>query len=150
MKSLALFMGLLLVSTVAFAGASKKKDKDEGRGEKFRKELGLSEDQLKKMKEIREKKKADHKESRSKLRDARKAFHEAMGNPKATKEELLAKFNELESMQTAAHRARFETMLEIRGILNQEQLAKFQAKKGHWREKMKERRRERFMKKDEE
>ena len=139
MKNLSLIMALMLVTTVAFAGASKKKD-GESRGEKIRKELNLSDEQLAKMKEIRKKKKVMQKEARAKVKAAREAFHASVGNPQSTNDELKGKFEELQAAQAAHHRSGFETMLEIRAILDETQRAKFQEKRKMFRTKFEKRR----------
>ncbi len=142
MKNLSLFMALMLVTSVAFAGASKKKKDAEKRGERMRQELELSDEQLVKMKEIRKKKKEVRKEARKKVREAREAFHASAGNPKTTNEELKTKFEELQTAQALHHRAGFETMLEIRSILNETQRAKFQEKRKMFRAKLEKRRKD--------
>ena len=142
MKNLSLFMALMLVTSVAFAGASKKKGSDEKRGEHMRKELDLTSEQLAKMKEIRKKKKEVHREARKKVRAAREAFHTSVGNPQTSNDELKAKFEELQAAQAAQHRSGFETMLEIRAILDETQRAKFQEKRKMFRAKFEKRRKE--------
>jgi Spy/CpxP family protein refolding chaperone len=132
-------MALMLVTTVAFAGASKKKD-GENRGEKIRKELNLSDEQLAKMKEIRKKKKLTQKEAREKVKAARQDFHKSVGDPKTSNDELQQKFQALQDAQAAHHRSGFETMLEIRSILNEEQIAKFHEKRKKFHEKFEKRR----------
>lgn len=139
MKNLSLFMALMLVTSVAFAGASKKKE-GEKRGEQMRKELNLSEEQLVKMKEIRKKKKENQREARAKVKAAREAFHATVGNPKATNDELKTRFEELQAAQAAHHRAGFETMLEIRELLDETQRAKFHEKRKMFRAKFEKRR----------
>ena len=140
MKNLSLFMALMLVTSVAFAGASNKKGGEEKRGERMRKELDLSSEQLAKMKEIRKKKKLTQKEARAKVKAAREAFHASVGNPQTTNDELKAKFEELQAAQAAHHRSGFETMLEIRAILDETQRAKFQEKRKMFRAKFEKRR----------
>lgn len=134
MKNVSLFMALMLVTSVAFAGAGKKKG-DGNRGERLRKELNLSDEQLLKMKEIRKKKKENQKEAHAKVKAAREAFEATIGNPKASNDEVKAKFEELQATKAAKHRARFETMLEIRGLLDEKQRATFQEKRKMFRKK---------------
>lgn len=148
MKNLSLFLAFMMITSVAFAGASKKKG-DENRGEKMRKELDLSDEQLAKMKEIRKKKKENQKVAREKVKAAREAFHTTAGNPKASNEELQQKFQELQDAQSAHHRSGFETMLEIRSILNETQRAKFHEKKEKFRAKFEKRRKQRHHEDDE-
>lgn len=138
MKQLALLLSLMLMSSVAFAKKGKGGDGDGKRGEKMRAELGLSDEQLEKMKEIREKRKATQEGHREKLKAARDDFQTAMKNPKATKSELVNKFEALEKLQAQGKRDKFEMMLEIRSLLDEKQIAKFQEKRGEWRKKWKE------------
>jgi Spy/CpxP family protein refolding chaperone len=142
MKNLSIIMAFMLVTSVAFAGASKKKEGDEKRGERMRKELDLTSEQLAKMKEIRKKKKEVRKEARKKVREAREAFQASAGNPQTSNDELKAKFEELQTAQALHHRAGFETMLEIRSILNESQRAKFQEKRKMFRAKFEKRRKD--------
>ncbi|MFP5491390.1 MAG: Spy/CpxP family protein refolding chaperone [Bacteriovoracia bacterium] len=138
MKQLALFLSLMLMSSIAFAKKGKGGDGEGKRGEKMRAELGLSDEQLEKMKEIREKRKAAHEGHREKVKAARDDFQAAMKNPKATKSELVNKFEALEKIQAQGKRDKFEMMLEIRSLLDEKQIAKFQEKRGEWRKKWKE------------
>ena len=65
-----------------------------------------------------------------------------MGNPQTTNDELKAKFEELQAAQAAHHRSGFETMLEIRAILDETQRAKFQEKRKMFRAKFEKRRKD--------
>ncbi len=147
MKTLSQIMALMLVSSVAVARPGKMDGED--RGNKMRKELGLSDEQAKKMKEIHQKNKGTHKELRDKEKVAREDLQKALGNPKATNEEIQSKYNAAEEARAAAHKNRFAVMLEIRAILNEEQRAKFHDKREEWRGKWKEKRKEMRGKKSE-
>ena len=138
-KTFALMTALMLVTGLAHARGGKKFSDGE-RGEKFRKELGLSEEQVKQMKALKDKNHDSGKELRQKAKAAKEDLHKAMGNPSATNEELQAKFDTAEQAKNAAHRQRFAHMLEVRKILTEEQRAKFHAKRKEWKEKHKGRR----------
>lgn len=133
MKTLSQIMALMLVSSVAFARPGKMDGEE--RGDKMRKELGLTDEQAQKMKEIHQKNKGAHKELREKEKVAREDLHKALGNPKATNEEIQTKFNVAEEARAAAHKNKFSGMLEIRALLNEEQRAKFHEKRKEMRGK---------------
>ena len=136
------------MSSGAFAKKNKGEDGEGKRGEKMRAELGLSDEQLEKMKAIREKRKSSQEGHREKMKAARDAFQSAMKNPKATKNELVSKFEALEKLQAQGKREKFEMMLEIRSLLDEKQIAKFQEKRGEWRQKWKEKRKNNRAKND--
>lgn len=131
MKHVALSLCLLVATSVAYA-EREKGDRDGGR---IREELGLNDEQIAKMKEIRQKKKALHQASREKIKVAREEFKATMKDPKSSKEQIIAKFEALQKLQSEKKRAQLDTMLEIRGLLNEEQIAKFQEKRKHWKKK---------------
>jgi Spy/CpxP family protein refolding chaperone len=126
MKNLTLALVLLMMSSLATAAGANKGEK-KARGEKMRQELGLSTEQLAKMKEIRKERKSTIKESRERVKAAKAEFQIAMANPASTSDELKAKFNTLSEARQSAQKARFETMLEVRSILDEKQIVKFQA-----------------------
>ena len=133
MKNLILFTAFLLVAAPSFAGG--KKGGHHEMGEKMRKELGLSDEQLAQMKEIRQERKSSMKELKTKSKEARQAFQDALANPKTSKEELREKYQTLRTARQASRDARFETMLEVRSILKEEQIVKFQQMKAKWKDK---------------
>jgi Spy/CpxP family protein refolding chaperone len=146
MKQFALFLSLMLMSSGAFAKKNKGENGEGKRGEKIRAELGLSDEQLEKMKAIREKRKTSQEAHREKMRAARDEFQAAMKNPKASKNELVNKFEALEKLQAQGKRDKFEMMLEIRSLLDEKQIAKFQEKRGEWRKKWKDKRKDKSAK----
>lgn len=134
----ALFCSLL--TPMAFA-----KGMGKGKGEfaqKMKAELNLTDEQLEKIKEVRKSSKGQHKEMRAQMKAARADLHAALGNPKVSKDELLAKFNKLEALKSEMSRKRFETMLAIRTQLDESQIAKFhelhKSRKKEWRSKLKD------------
>lgn len=140
MKQMVLFICLTLMTTTAFARKGKGGDHKQEKSDKMRTELGLSEEQVAKMKEIREKRKASREQHREKVKAAREEFHTAMKNPKASKAELEKKFDQLEKLQSQGKREQFEMMLELRSLMDEKQIAKFNEKRGEWRNKWKEKR----------
>lgn len=139
MKWMNYFLAFALSSTVAMAAGAKPKDHQ--KAEYLKKELNLTDDQLKKVQEIRKGKKEDMKAAREQFKATKKAFKEAMDNPNSTKEELTAKFEAFQKLRDEFQRKRFAMMLEMRSILNPEQMAKFREmkkkhkgkhKKGNW------------------
>lgn len=131
MKHVALSLCLLVATSVAYA----KRENGARDGGKMREELGLNDEQIAKMKEIRQKKKALHQASREKIKAARDEFKATMKDPKASKEQIIAKFEALQKLQSEKKRSQLDMMLEIRGLLNEEQIAKFQEKRKDWKKK---------------
>lgn len=129
MKHVALSLCLLVATSVAYA----KRENGARDGGKMREELGLNDEQIAKMKEIRQKKKALHQASREKIKAARDEFKATMKDPKASKEQIIAKFEALQKLQSEKKRSQLDMMLEIRGLLNEEQIAKFQEKRKDWK-----------------
>jgi len=135
MKNLILLTTFLLVAAPSFAGG--KKDGHHQMGEKMRKELGLTDEQLAQMKEIRSQRKVDIKAKQAQVKEAREAFRQALANPKSSTEELKAKYQTMSAARQASRDARFETMLEVRAILKEDQISKFQELRGKWKGKHK-------------
>lgn len=131
MKHVALALCLLVTTSVAHAG----REKGARDGGKIREELDLNDAQIAKMKEIREKRKAQHQASREKIKQAREDFQATMKNPKSTKDQIVTKFEALQKLQAATKRSQLDMMLEIRGLLNEQQIAKFQEKRKDWKKK---------------
>lgn len=130
MKIITLFLSMMLVSNVAFSAETKEKKHE--RGEFLKKELGLSDEQLAKFKEIRKSSKDGMKENKAQFKQLKSEFKEAMKNPNSSQEELTAKFEAFQKARDDFQRKRFATMLKMREILNPDQLAKFhEMKKKH-------------------
>ncbi len=129
MKILLLVMTLVTTQSFAMAG----KGESQKRAEEFRKELNLTDEQVKKFGELK-KSRGDHKEMKAKYKEARKAFKSAIKDPKATNEELTAKFEAFMKLRDEYQKKRFARMLEKRAILTPEQFQKFMSTKDKWRE----------------
>jgi periplasmic protein CpxP/Spy len=102
-------------------------EKGEGPGRGFKEALNglnLTDEQKAKIKELRKGGKEAHKETRESLREGRKALEEAMKGD-AKKEDILAKYDALQTLRNKMGRARFEMMLAVREILTPEQRQKF-------------------------
>ncbi|MFP5386957.1 MAG: Spy/CpxP family protein refolding chaperone [Bacteriovoracia bacterium] len=139
MKLFTLILSLILVT--GFAHASKEKSKEHKRGEFLKKELGLTDEQLSKVREIRKKGKGSIKEARKNFMSEKKAFHEALANPDASREELTKKFDSFQKARDEFQRNRFALMLEMRSILEPNQLQKFKELRKSRKEKWKNKRR---------
>ena len=105
---------------------------------KMVKELGLTEDQAKKLKAHMEARKANRPD-----RTAMKAKHEQlqalMVDPNATKEQMTALSNEIADEMKKNMQARIESLSELKTILTPEQFAKFEAQKKAKHDEMKKR-----------
>lgn len=128
MKLLNLALSTLMLSNLSYA--DKHKGMDEGKhAEKLQKELNLTDDQLAKVKEIRKKFHDDMKGSRDTFKSSKEAFHTALGNPSATKEELTAKHAAFQKLRQEHENRKFNMMLEMRSVLKPDQVKKFQEMK---------------------
>lgn len=132
MKNLVLALSLLLAAQNSFAGPGKK-DGHHQKGEQLRKELGLSEEQLVKIKEIRRERKSSIQEKRQAAKIANQAFRAALANSQSSKDEIAEKYRAMSQARQAIRDARFETMLEVRNVLNEQQRTKFHAMRDKWK-----------------
>lgn len=120
MKSLLLsLVAAMVFTTPAFAGKNYL--------QRLEKELSLTEPQKEQVKTILGKYKEPMSSQRSQLRSLKKELAESMESTKkgdAYRKELLDKYSKVEDIRRAMHRARFEMALEIRELLNDEQIGK--------------------------
>ncbi len=122
-----------MVLMVSQAFAMGGKGDGQKRGEHFKKELNLSDEQVEKFRELK-KNRGEMKELKSKFKESKKAFREAMKKPASTPAELQSKFDAFMKLRDEFQRKRFAHMLEKRAILTPEQIVKFNEMKGKWRE----------------
>lgn len=94
--------------------------------EKMR-ELGLSEEQLEKLKVLRQKNKEDHRKSKEEMMATKKEFRELMKS-NASREEILRAFKAMNEKKRDLEQKRFEGMLDAREILTPEQRSKLFSK----------------------
>lgn len=130
------FLTFILALFISFSSFADKESKDEkSKGEFFKKELNLSDEQLAKVKEIRKGCKEDILASKSNYLELKKSFKEAKKNPKATNEELTAKFEAYQKARDEFQRKRFDTMLKMREVLTPAQMDKLEEVKGRYHKK---------------
>lgn len=131
MKNLATAFLALLVLTATTAAHAKPGEHSEkiekfidGRVQKLIKELNLTEDQAKQVKEIRSRLKPTIKEKRTAKREAMK---ELAGLMKADGDEAKIRdaYSKLQVARSEAEKSQFEMMLELRRVLSPEQRQKF-------------------------
>jgi len=91
---------------------------------KMKEKLGLSDDQVSKIKSIRESSKDRMKTLRGHKKSAKKQFKEAMKGSTKSPAELRSLFNIVQNKKSEIANARFEKKLAVRAILTPEQLAK--------------------------
>ena len=118
----------LVFPLVAAAGEGHHKGK--GHFEKLTKELNLSQDQMKKVKEIKAKFEPSLKEGKAAAMSAKGDLITSLQAPKRGPEykaELLEKFKKVQALKAAQHQKHFEMALEIRELLTDEQITKFKA-----------------------
>lgn len=127
------------MSGTVFAKDHSKREK----GEYLKKELGLTDEQYAKVKAFKEANQKELGAIRENLNALRKDFKDAMKNTASTTEELKQKFDKFQKVRDEYQRARFNKMLNMRGILTPEQLEKFskamEKNKGKWDKKRKHR-----------
>ncbi|MES2525526.1 MAG: periplasmic heavy metal sensor [Bdellovibrionota bacterium] len=114
---------LLLISSQAFAMAGKGEEQQ--RGERFKKELNLTDEQVEKFRAMKGNR-GDMKALKTEFKASKKAFKEAIKNPKVSDDELKTKFESFMKLRDQVQRAKFARMLEKRAILTPEQMEKFQ------------------------
>ncbi len=119
-----IYLALFLTLLASESFAKGKKDKGE-MAQKMKQELNLSDEQLEKIKEIRKSKRESQKEMRTQMKRLRDDLHASLGNPKSSKEEIMDKFNKLQSLKQELSKKKIETMLEIRAQLDEKQISKF-------------------------
>lgn len=113
------------------------------KGEYLKKELGLTDEQYVKVKAFKEASQKELRTMKESLNSLRKDFKEAMKNTASTTDELKQKFDKFQKARDEYQRARFNKMLNMRGVLTPEQLEKFskamEKNKGKWDKKRKNR-----------
>ncbi len=124
------FMTMILALFISFSSFADKESKDEKRkGEFFKKELSLSDEQLTKMKELLKTPKEEMKVCKKEFFQLKKSFQEAMKDPNTSKEDLTAKFEAFNKSRDEYHRKKFALMLKMREVLTPAQMEKFHAVK---------------------
>ncbi|MFN3454611.1 MAG: Spy/CpxP family protein refolding chaperone [Pseudobdellovibrio sp.] len=91
---------------------------------KIKKELNLTAEQKKQLKDSGGYSREDMKQKHTALREAQKSLEETLKSD-ASEEQIRAKFTELQTIQEDFAKARFEKILKIRSVLTPEQRAKF-------------------------
>lgn len=90
----------------------------------IKKELNLTAEQKKQLKDSGGYSREDMKKKHTALREAQKSLEETLKSD-ASEEQIRAKFTELQTIQEDFAKARFEKILKIRSVLTPEQRAKF-------------------------
>jgi Spy/CpxP family protein refolding chaperone len=122
---IALAVSLLFLSPMAYAKEVDRKERREQLAE-MKKELNLTDEQVQKIKQTRDKNQEARKTARKNAKAARDALHDAMQTD-ASDTALREKFKEVQSAMQAAASAHFEEALEIRKTLTPEQRKKFRS-----------------------
>lgn len=134
MKVLFIILSLLIVGNVATAGDLEKKFV---KGEFLKKELNLTNEQLKKVREIRKDGKDEMRADWKNFKALKKDFRDAMKNSKISNQELKSRFESFQKARDTFQRKRFEMILKMREILTPDQLEKFlelkQKHRGKWK-----------------
>jgi Spy/CpxP family protein refolding chaperone len=97
-----------------------------GRLARLQEQLGLSEQQSSRLREIREGQQRDAIRHRADLQVARLDLRRLMESPTLDRKAVDAKVKEVSDLQAASFRARVDTMLAMREVLTPEQMKKWQ------------------------
>lgn len=97
-----------------------------GRVANLKAQLGLSDQQETRLREIRESRQRDAIRHRADLEVARLDLRRLMESPTVDRKALDAKVKEISDLQAAGFRARVDTMLAMREVLTPEQMKKWQ------------------------
>jgi Spy/CpxP family protein refolding chaperone len=127
MKTIVLVLALMISQAFAMGG----KGESQKRGEEFRKELNLTDEQVSKFHELK-KNNGDMKALKASFKESKKAFKDAMKNPSTSQEDLKAKFEAFMKLRDEVQRKKFSHMLEKRAILKPEQIEKFNQLRKKW------------------
>lgn len=126
---------LLALSLTLFAINTAHAKGDRKRGKVF-KELGLSSEQMDKVKSLRKEDKGSGKEIRKSIKEKREQIKKAFASS-ASDSDLRALHEDIKKLRLQKDDARFEKMLKIRSILTPEQRVKFQELKSKNRSRKK-------------
>ncbi len=140
---------LLAVAVLAVGGAGMAAALPHGQGPgprgdraaRLKQELGLSDDQAVRLREIRESRQRDAIRHRADSEIARLDLRRLLEAPTVDRKAVDAKVKEIADLQSAGLRARVDTMLAMREVLTPEQRQKWQALGG-------ERHRDRWQRRD--
>ena len=129
-KLLVTFMAVTSISGIALARGPVKDHKNEDLApiekhfspDKI-KNLGLSDEQKDKLKEIRRSHKDDGQKLREEMKTARKAFKDSL-RTNASREEVLKAYETMSAKKSELGKARIEGLLSAREVLTAEQRAK--------------------------
>jgi Spy/CpxP family protein refolding chaperone len=119
-----------LASQVAFAAEEGGAKGRHERGEQMAKELNLTEAQKKQVEEIRNSYKDQFQGMKEKMKAAKEDLSDSLKSPQKGAEyqkTLLEKFKTVQALKNEMGEKRFQMALEIREILNRDQIAKFRA-----------------------
>lgn len=111
-------------------------------------QLGLTQDQIKQIRQINQEKKPQMREAQERLREANRNLDQAVYADATSDAEIQARLKELQSAHAEIIKIKSVTELAVRKILTPEQLAKFRDVRRQFierREDMKERRKNRPM-----
>ncbi len=134
MKKIAAFLICLSLTPAVYAGKGMNKGKNKGGKDGIFKQLDLSEDQRKELKEIRSSRKDKMKSLREEKRNSREAFQQAMESG-SSDSKLKSLHSKMLSAEESFKSYKFETMLKTRGILTSSQKSKFNELKSQMRKK---------------
>lgn len=103
--------------------------------EKFFEELGLSEEQKVRLKEIRQNSEKSREHLRALMNEKRQQLTSALQSANLNEQEVTRIHNELKGLKNQQEDQRLAFILEIRKVLTAEQFVKFDQKGRHFREK---------------
>ena len=138
MKKIFIVIAVLIVSAAVVTSAyALQADKKPGSHKEFcfKKHLGLSDQQLAKMKELKNRFHADTRDLRYDLKIKRIEMRKLFTDPKTDDETLLAKQKEISGLRQQLSEKKAQMKIEWRKILTPEQIAKLDKMPHKWHER---------------
>jgi Spy/CpxP family protein refolding chaperone len=141
-KNLILIVVLVVVSlaTVEAQRLDDRPPKDNFRPQQILRELGLSKDQIRQIRQIHDQKREQMQAAQRRLREANRSLDQAIYADTVNEAEIDARMKEVVEAQAEAIKIRNMTELAVRKVLTQEQLAKFRELREKMIKQMEERR----------
>jgi Spy/CpxP family protein refolding chaperone len=118
-------LGLSAILALPVFGQDEPEQDDKKNSPQIYSQLNLSDDQMREIKKLRFQKRQVVKTREDALKSARRAFRQALRN-NADDQALKERFQVLQKARAELSEARFQQMLKLRGVLTEEQQAKFQ------------------------
>lgn len=136
-KKMKKFLGLLFVAFffMAFAGEADAQRARAMGGVAMLRQLGLSQDQIKQIREMNRDVAPRREETRTRLREARQALDKAIYADVLSEADVEARLSDFNAAQAAVSAINYEVELKIRKILTPQQLQQFKELRAQFNER---------------